>query len=307
MAELIQADTDGFDIEDIERPRTLAATCPACGRAAKLVECELVRNLTVLGVPIVATGRGGRVFQCPHCEAAFVPPEGMADVSADDELTDDTFETIAALQDRLDAAESELATWRTRVELAAKRGDEELARDARALVEKQERLVRALRDDLAKQRGGRHWSPADETAQEPVGASLRALLEKLRPQATGDKPAEAPASPPSPDDDDELASLRRKAVEKAAEKAAAEPSHEDAVAALRRKLGLDGAKPDAPKSPDAPKAPQAPAEPEDDEVAQLKRKLARPAPDAPPTPATPPAESSDDEAEALKRKLKKRD
>lgn len=306
MAELIQADTDGFDIEDIERPRTLAATCPACGRAAKLVERELVRNLTVLGVPIVATGRGGRVFQCPHCEAAFVPPEGMADVSADDELTDDTFETIAALQDRLDAAESELATWRTRVELAAKRGDEELARDARALVEKQERLVRALRDDLAKQRGGRHWSPADETAQEPVGASLRALLEKLRPQATGDKPAEAPAPTPAPSDDEELASLRRKAVEKAAEKTAAEPSHEDAVAALRRKLGLDGAKPDTPVSK-APDAPKAPAEPEDDEVAQLKRKLARPAPDAPPTPPAPAPDASDDEAEALKRKLKKRD
>lgn len=314
-----RADTDGWDIEDVEKARTVADTCPRCGQASRLVERERVKNLTVFGVALVATERGGRVFECPLCRAAFEAPEGG--LESPDDLDASVIDQLTGLHDQLDAVEEDLATWRSRVTLAARSSDAALAKDAQEMFERRSRAAAALRSEiegLAKQL--RRGSAADETAQAP---SRRGLLgpasSPVTPDAAdGEGAAPAKAAPLAAPVEDELAALRQKVAAKAAAPTAgagagagAGAAKEDELTALKRRLGMLPAASEAP----AAKAPTpAPEESggevvEDDEVAALKRRLrggaaGTPTPSAP-TPSAPTA-GDDDEMADLKNKLRPR-
>ena len=277
------ADTVGWDIEDVEGPATVVDRCPACGQAARLVERERVKNLAVFGVALLATERGGRVFTCPLCGAAFEPPDAAVD--PDGELLD----RLEGLHDQLERAEADVALWSPRVELAARSGDAALAAEASDRVEKRSRAAALLRAEIDRLRGARRWSAADDTAQAPAGRVVAAAVPVA---AKGDDVRSAPATSV----DDELAVLRERVAAKAPP-----PSREDDLAALKRKLGIVSS--DVAPSVPSPSAP-ARAEPvEEDDTAALKRKLGRSAVSPEGSGAAPPA-GDDSELAALKERLR---
>ncbi len=275
-----RAEDEGWDVEDVDRPRAVEDRCPACGRPTRMVERERVRNLTVLGVPIIATEKGGRVFQCARCGATFEAPDALPEGERD--VGPEVLEAIADLEDQLRKAEDEAGLWRVRAQLADQQREPELTRDAREMVKHAERAAAACRAEIERMRGGRRRAFAtEETAQGP-GA----------PAAEGESAAKddtdvvrRPADPIEA----ELAALRERVAKKPARKAP--PAEEE--------------------SPPREESAAPPAEEEDD-LAALKKKLGaqRPAateahhvegkapPDAPPP-------TDEDPAEALKRKLKK--
>jgi hypothetical protein len=287
-----RADTDGWEIEDVDKARSVADTCPRCGQASRLLERERVKNLKVFGVSLVATERGGRVFECTLCRARFEAPEGG--VASDEELDASVIDQLTAMSDQLDRVEEEVALWSGRVTIAARGRDAALAREAQDMVERRSRAAAMLRADIDRlRRQLRRGSAADETAQAPT--RREALL--LAPPSAA--PAEEVAAPPSRVED-ELAALR----EKVAAKVAA-PEKEDELTALKRRLGMlpkEGA--------DAAEAAEAPAEadaasdaPADDELTALKRRLRGSAPAPAPTPEAP-APTEDDEMSDLKSRLR---
>lgn len=265
-----------LDVEELLDARSVVAECPACGRRARLVERTLVRNLKVLGVPLIATERGRRVFQCPSCEALCVREGddlgvGARGADAEDEAR------VEALTERVLKAEDEVVLWTQRAAVAAEKGDAALAQEARAQAERSARSALLLRREIAALVGVRpNVSAADETAQGRAS-------EEPAPSAETEAPAvqAVPAEAQTPEQtlDDELAALRARVAEK--------------------------------KRPKEPAKPEAP--PEDDEVAALKAKLGRAAPEAKPeateTPEAKPeaGDGGDDEFASLKRKLRKKD
>ena len=134
-----RADTEGWDIEDVDRARTVADTCPRCGQASRLVERERVKNLTVFGVALVATERGGRVFECTLCSARYEVPEGG--VERAEELDASVIDQLTGLHDQLDAVEEDLAVWQSRVTLAARSSVAVLAKDAQEMFERRSRAA----------------------------------------------------------------------------------------------------------------------------------------------------------------------
>lgn len=264
-----------LDVEEVLDARSVVAECPACGRRARLVERELVRNLKVLGVPLIATERGRRVFQCPSCEA-LCGREGE-DLGAGARGADTEDEArVEALTERVLKAEDEVVLWTQRAAVAAEKGDAALAQEARAQAERSARAALLLRREIAALVGARpNVSAADETAQG------RASVEPAA-QEVAEAPAaqEAPAEAPAPEQvlEDELAALRARVAEKKRPKEPARPEglpEDEEVAALKAKLGraTPEAKPEAP--PDAPEAKPEAGEGDggDDEFASLKRKL----------------------------------
>lgn len=314
-----RADTEGWDIEDVEGPRSVADTCPGCGRASRLLERERVKNLSLFGVSLVATERGGRVFECTLCGARFEAPEGG--VASPDDLDASVIDQLTGLHDQLDKAEEDVALWSSRVTVAARSRDAELAKEAQEMVERRTRAAAALRADIERLgRQLRRGSAADETAQAPVRRGLL-LGPRSAPAAAGDEapatgqPVGAPVgalvgAPGEARVEDELAALRQKVAAKAA---AASPDREDELTALKRRLGMiarEGAA-DEPAPPSQP----GPAEelPGDDEVAALKRRLRGSAPTSEaPAGASPgvspeaPSATDDDELSDLKNKLRPR-
>ncbi|MDO9022651.1 MAG: hypothetical protein Q7V43_37350 [Myxococcales bacterium] len=302
-----RADTEGWDIEDVDKPRSVADTCPRCGQASRLLERERVKNLTVFGVSLVATERGGRVFECALCRARFEAPEGG--VASDEDLDAAVIDQLTGLHDQLDKVEDDIALWSGRVTIAARSRDAALAREAQDMVERRSRAAASLRaevDRLGRQL--RRGSAADETAQAPVRRGLLLTAASAPTAAEGDEQAPAPAAPEAagPRVDDELAALRQKVAAKVAAVGApgAAPSKEDELTALKRRLGMipkEGAG-DAPAEP-AESAPPGDAAPIDDEVAALKRRLRG---DAAPvaSPVEAPAPSDDDELSDLKSRLR---
>ncbi len=302
-----RADTEGWDIEDVDRARTVADTCPRCGQASRLVERERVKNLTVFGVALVATERGGRVFECTLCNARFEVPEGG--VEREEDLDASVIDQLTGLHDQLDAVEEELGVWRSRVTLAARSSDPVLAKDAQEMFERRTRAAAALRseiDGLAKQL--RKGSAADETAQAPA---RRGLLEAAKAAVVAvEEKVEVQVAAVSAAVDDELAALRQKVAAKAVAAATAAPAKEDELTALKRRLGMipseGAAKPKAAaeEAPTESAAGGAEQDAADDEVAALKRKLrGTPAPAASAPEAAPP-KSDDDEMADLKNKLR---
>jgi hypothetical protein len=291
-----RADTDGWDIEDVDKPRSVADTCPRCGQASRLLERERVKNLTVFGVSLVATERGGRVFECTLCRARFEAPEGVID-------------QLTGLHDQLDKVEEDIALWSGRVTIAARSRDAALAKEAQDMVERRSRAAASLRaevDRLGRQL--RRGSAADETAQAPVRRGLLLAAASAPTVGAGDEQAPAPAAVEAAGAkvDDELAALRQKVAAKVAAVSAPSPapSKEDELTALKRRLGMipkEGAG-DAPAEPAEPAAP-GDAVAVDDEVAALKRRLRG---DAPPTanPVEAPTPSDDDELSDLKSRLR---
>lgn len=283
-----RADVGGWDIEDIDKPRSVADTCPRCGQASRLLERERVKNLSLFGVSLVATERGGRVFECTLCQARFDPPEGG--VASEEDLDASVIDQLTGLHDQLDKVEEEIALWSSRVTIAARSRDAALAGEAQDMVERRTRVAAALRTDierLGKQL--RHGSAADETAQAPVRRGLL-LAAKSAPTAAADEAFVSEAKV-----EDELAALRQKV----AAKAAAMPSQEDELTALKRRLGM------IPKEgTEAPVVAVAVVEEVpalEDELTALKRKLRGSAPAAP---TEAPAPTDEDEMSDLKNKLR---
>ena len=296
-----RADIEGWDIEDVEAPRSVADTCPRCGQASRLLERERVKNLTVFGVSLVATERGGRVFECTLCHARFDPPEGG--VASDEDLDASVIDQLTGLHDQLDKVEEDVALWSSRVTVAARSRDAELAKEAQDMVERRSRSAASLRSEierLGKQL--RRGSAADETAQAPA---RRALLGPSTAPSAGADEAPSPGGPevePRSEAkvEDELAALRQKV----AARAAAAPVKEDELTALKRRLGMIPK--EGPAEGSAPPSKPAAAEelPADDEVAALKRRLRGAAPAGAPAPAEAPAPADDDEMSDLKNKLR---
>ncbi len=296
-----RADIEGWDIEDVDRPRSVVDTCPRCGQASRLLERERVKNLSLFGVSLVATERGGRVFECSLCHARFDPPEGG--VASDEDLDASVIDQLTGLHDQLDKVEEDVALWSSRVTIAARSRDAELAREAQEMVERRSRAAASLRAEierLGKQL--RRGSAADETAQAPA---RRKLLGPSTAPSGGADEAPAPGEPkvePRSEAkvEDELAALRQKV----AARAIAAPAKEDELTALKRRLGMipkeavaEGSAP--------PSQPAAVEElPADDEVAALKKRLRGNPPAETPAPTEAPAPADDDEMSDLKNKLR---
>ncbi|MEZ4390443.1 MAG: hypothetical protein R3A48_05050 [Polyangiales bacterium] len=273
------------DVEEVSSPRAVLAVCPSCGSRVRLTERELVRNLKVLGVALLATERGGRVFQCPQCEALCAREGDDLPLGLSARVTDDA--RAEELTERVLRAEEESLTWSRRAEVADERGDAELAAEMREQAAKSARAAKVLRRELAAATGARPGhSAAEDTAQGlPAGDPQPREASPDEEQAELDPPAAQ-----GPSLDDELEALRARVAE-------------------RRKPSAS-----AVGTPDAPTAA-------DDDLADLKAKLGRPRPeavDAPP-PAPEPAEPApgdaegaddaadgDDELAAMKRRLRKK-
>lgn len=298
-----RADIEGWDIEDVEKPRSVADTCPRCGQASRLLERERVKNLSLFGVSLVATERGGRVFECTLCHARFDAPDGG--VASEEDLDASVIDQLTGLHDQLDKVEEDIALWSSRVTIAARSRDAALAAEAQDMVERRSRAAASLRADVARlERQLRRGSAADETAQAPVRRGLL-LAPKSSPEVAADEApvaAESKPTEPEPRVEDELAALRQKV----AAKASAPATKEDELTALKRRLGMIP-KEGAPDEAARPSAPAVPAEggelPVDDEVAALKKKLRGSAPTAE-APAETPAPSDEDEMSDLKNKLR---
>lgn len=125
----------GYDLEDVDHPRTREMQCPSCKRYVRFVEKDLVKNLKVFGLPLIAVEEPKRVFACPACNTAIEPPSD-AGLSRSDPK-------VASLERKRAKLEEDIELWLRRAELAQKRGDDLLARDALGLVEK-------MREELAK-------------------------------------------------------------------------------------------------------------------------------------------------------------
>lgn len=277
------------DVEEVADARSALAECPSCGSRVRLTERELVRNLKVLGLALLATERAGRVYQCPRCDALCARegdelPMGLAGAEVDDAR-------VEALTERVLKAEDESALWGQRAELAASRGETSLADEMRAQSSRSARAAKVLRKELAALTGARaDHSAAEDTAQGPAPSAAPDEAPAALPAAQSE-----PIAPPADTLEDELAALRAK------------------VQSKRRPAPVEAAKVESVK----------PAEPADDDLAALKAKLGRPAPaenkPAEGVPAPKPAEdkpaedkpapppSDDDELAAMKRSLRKKD
>lgn len=278
------------DVEEVADARSALAECPSCGSRVRLTERELVRNLKVLGLALLATERAGRVYQCPRCDALCARegdelPLGIAGAEVDDAR-------VEALTERVLKAEDESALWGQRAEVAASRGESALADEMRAQSTRSARAAKVLRKELAALTGARaDHSAAEDTAQGPAPTAVTDEVPAAPPAAHAE-----PAAPPADTLEDELAALRAK------------------VQSKRRPAPAEPAKVEPLKG----------AEPAEDDLAALKAKLGRPAPaDAAPAPAPPagseptereptegkpaPPASDDDELAAMKRSLRKKD
>lgn len=271
----IAVDTEGYDLEDLEAPRRIGDTCPACARQVTLVERELVRNLRVLGVPLVATARAGTAFQCERCGTCYEPPPApspeQSAARADQPVEGHDDAALAGLERKLRDADDEAALWRMRMDLATRKREPELAREARALIDRYAAVAETLRGEIAALRIARTGSAASPAAPSataaPVEDELEALRRRMAERAAAKPPpappevSAAPEAPAAPPDDDELTALKRRLL--GDRPAPAPPTAPTPPAAA----------PSTSPPPQTPAAPAAPAAPEEDEMAALKRKL----------------------------------
>lgn len=198
--------SEGFDVEDVLDARSVTDTCPACEKRVRLLERELTKNFKVFKISLLAVERGARVFQCPHCGACFEPPpvEPAAVVAEPAARSPEVEEKIKSLRENETRADDEVSLWRLRVELARKRGEHELARDAQAMVSRMEDGLRALRAQIATLEG-RAPVEATEAIAEPGEAKVEAVVVPKPPP-----PPEKAPEPTVREVDDEMAALKRK-------------------------------------------------------------------------------------------------
>lgn len=272
------------DVEEVVDARSALAECPSCGSRVRLTERELVRNLKVLGLALLATERAGRVYQCPRCDALCAREGDELPLALAGTVVDDA--RVEALTERVLKAEDESALWGQRAEVAASRGESALADEMRAQSTRSARAAKVLRKELATLTGARvDHSAAEDTAQGPVPTSASDESPAALPAAQSE-----PAVPPADTLEDELAALRAK-VQSKRRPAPAEPAKtgsvksaepaEDDLAALKAKLGRPASAAEAPepKPAEGNSAEGKPAEgkpapsDDDDELAAMKRSL----------------------------------
>ena len=107
------------DVEEVVEARSALAECPSCGSRVRLTERELVRNLKVLGLALLATERAGRVYQCPRCDALCVREGEELPLALGGAEVDDA--RVEALTERVLKAEDEAALWAQRAAVATAR------------------------------------------------------------------------------------------------------------------------------------------------------------------------------------------
>ncbi|MFO0558876.1 MAG: hypothetical protein U0269_12735 [Polyangiales bacterium] len=326
----------GYDLEDVDQPRTREMECPSCKKYVRFVEKDLVKNLKVFGLSLIGVEDPKRVFACPSCNTAIEPPTD-AGLSRSDPK-------VASLDRKRAQLKEDIELWSRRAELAQKRGDDVLARDARGVaedmraeLEKTERAIAKLTawDEEVEEKPvvvARLKSSASEPEGPSIDKAFSALKSKLATVASAvgggdgasaDEPPKA-SSPFVKGAEADEARKRDQAIERAAD---------DEFAALKAKMksGASGAAP----SPSVPSASGASAEASSaDDLAPIEQsrgggedfsrsalsaiefgvgldyapgpRAPGPSPEAPGEPAGgPPPVEDDDPVAALKRKLKK--
>ncbi|MBI5518090.1 MAG: hypothetical protein HY909_30245 [Deltaproteobacteria bacterium] len=211
--------TDGFDVEDVDNPRTLEGPCPGCARRVRFTERELVKNFRLLALSLVTLEKVRRVVQCPACDACFelpdTPPGDLAPARSGPPM--ETLKKIAELSRALARYDEEQALWKLRAELARKKGAQELAAEAQTLLEDFRVKAWQAREELCRLRGDPPpppLAPAEPPAAMPA-APTPAAAEAPAVSAPLPAPAEAPPAPKEPPpEEDELAALKRKLKKK---------------------------------------------------------------------------------------------
>lgn len=193
----------GYDVEEVDNPRTIDMVCPSCDKPVRFVEKELVKNIRVFGLPLLGIERGRRVFECPRCKACVESPTGSSEDSKQS-LAD----AIKAAESRLDRARFEAELWRRRVELARTMHDHALAEEAERLHEAANRdLERAMAEierltTESSKRRRREELPVivarqgDERIERDIASEFAALKARLQRRAIEESEASAKPSPP---------------------------------------------------------------------------------------------------------------
>ena len=183
---------------------------------------------------------------------------------------------LAGLERKLRDADDEAALWRMRMDLATRKREPELAREARALIDRYAAVAETLRGEIAALRSARTGgtaSPAAASPAAPVEDELEALRRRMAERAAAKPPPAPPEVPTAPATPEALA----------VPEAPAARSADDELAALKRRLLGDRPAPApttaptpqaaVPSAPVSTSTPAAQAAPEEDEMAALKRKL----------------------------------
>ncbi len=311
----------GYDVEEVDKPRTYDMECPSCERKVRFVEKELIKNLRVFGVPIVGVEKGRRVFECPNCRVCVEPPEA-------EPVSESTDPQVEAIEARLRKLGDDVWLWSRRAQVAADKGARDLEFEALEWKTKAEREVAALNEKLAALRTGSRRPEREDASKGPAivarkggeivdrGAEddFAALKAKLaRKQA--DEPASGSVpladAAPTPQSVEESTPSTPRASEAASEGAGTAKDLEDEFAALKAR-----------RAQQAASAPPAEGSSGDAEYESLRRELreggeAKPAagsgtanaspeslPATPLAPQEPPGGDDDDPVAALKKKLR---
>jgi hypothetical protein len=235
----------GYDLEDVDNPRTREMECPSCKKYVRFVEKDLVKNLKVFGLSLIGVEDPKRVFACPSCNTAIEPPTD-AGLSRSDPK-------VAALERKSARLKEDIDLWLRRAELAQKRGDDVLARDARrvaddvrAELEKTERALAKLTawDEEVEEKpvvvarlkssGGELEGPSIDKAFSALKSKLATVASAVGAEGAGaDEPPKA-SSPFVKGAEADEARKRDQAIERAAD---------DEFAALKAKMkgGASGA------------------------------------------------------------------
>lgn len=250
----------GYDVEDVDNPRTHDMVCPGCEKHVRFVEKQLVKNFKFLGVSWLGLERGPRVFQCPRCLVCVEPPtENPSSPPPDPE--------VVRLQSLLTRVEDEIWLWRQRAELAMRKGHSDLATEALRMADKAEREASRLRNELDRRSKG-----ALPTPTAPVTPSATTTTVSNDPVAPTAPPANSKTD--DPEIEDEIAALKRRLAQRTSgvrDTANTPPSDERnptrTVTAVEPARGTE-----APATPGTSAAAAPPAG-DNDDVEALKRKL----------------------------------
>jgi hypothetical protein len=242
----------GFDLEDVDNPRTREMECPSCKRWVRFVEKDLVKNLKVFGLSLIGVEEPKRVFACPSCNTAIEPPEDAGLSRADPK--------VASLERKAQQLKEDIDLWTRRADLAERRGDDVLAREARGVatsgraeLEKVERALAKLTawDEESDDKPvvvARLKSPASGAA-EGEGPSFDKAFSALKSKIATVTSAVGGGGDSGGDDAPKASSPFVKgaeAEEVRRKEAAIERAAEDEFAALKARLKTGGAKAGAP-------------------------------------------------------------
>jgi hypothetical protein len=164
----------GFDLEDVDNPRTREMECPSCKRWVRFVEKDLVKNLKVFGLSLIGVEEPKRVFACPSCNTAIEPPEDAGLSRADPK--------VASLDRKAQQLKEDIELWTRRADLAERRGDDVLAREARGVAASGRVELEKVERALAKLTA---WD--EESDDKPV------VVARLKSPASGAAEGEGPS------------------------------------------------------------------------------------------------------------------